>query len=109
MRAVSARFAGSSSQRHAITSARTSADVSSGFRLAQAARTPSTFSGLCDQSWFLVATIWPWPAATATLFQGSPTQKPSTRPACRLCDSNGGGMTIRLTSASGSMPAAASQ
>ena len=48
-------------------------------------------------------------AATATLLQGSPTQKPSTAPASSFSTMRGGGTTQSSTSRSGWMPNAASQ
>ena len=70
------------------------------------ARTASTFSRPRGSSCDLVATIRPRSAATARLFHGSPTQKPSTCPARRLSTMRGGGMATSRRSRSGLRPAA---
>jgi hypothetical protein len=50
---------------------------------------------------WLVARVKPWFCFTALAAHGSPTQKPSMRPACRCATICGGGTTTLSTSCNG--------
>jgi hypothetical protein len=79
-----------------------------GWWLCQASVTPSTFSGALFQISWPVAATAPMPCCTASVFHGSPTQKPSMMPRARLSHICSGGSTMMRTSRSGSTPPARS-
>ena len=107
--AIVAPFSGASQNRAASRSARSIDWSISGLFSAQSRRTANTFSGPFRQMSCEVATVVASPSRHAISPQGAPAQKPSIRSSRSAWTTPTGGITVRDTSRSGSMPRAASQ